>query len=90
MNDMDIPAKILREKLLELLGIRCVFPCGLSTAGNVARCMLEIDGSKVTPFEDATEDVVVKLFENKISKEVTIHFIVENLAFDLSLFHSGC
>jgi hypothetical protein len=70
-NMDQAPCPQLREQLLRLLHIRCIFPCGLSTNGNIARCMLEVDGSKTIPFEDSTEDVIVKLLPVEANKEVS-------------------
>ena len=65
-----------RENLLKLLQLRCIFPFDLNGKGNIARCMLEIEGSKSFVFEDTSEDVVVKLLDPKSEKEVQYDLIL--------------
>ncbi len=65
----------IHDKLFRLLKLRCVFPCNLGSQGDVARCMLESEGSKAFAFEDATEDVIVKIFHPLSPSKREVRFI---------------
>lgn len=65
----------LRRILLENHGLRCVFPCFVSsTRGMTVRCMLERDEeAKLPPDVAMTEDMICKIFPQEFSFSSIAH-----------------
>ena len=54
-----------RDKLRELVGVRCIFPSGIYCDPHhdfTARCLLEnVPGTKPQTYKDTVEDIIVRL-----------------------------